>query len=406
MIEASPAGGLRSRPLDGVRVLDLSALIAGPSCGKYLADHGADVIKLERFPDGDISRRSFNNIAVGRGPMFIQQNAGKRSICLDLKRPEGVQAVRDMLPRVDVVIEAFTPGVMARLGLGYKAMRSINPRIIVCSVSGFGQTGPNADRPGYAHIGHAMTGWLAIQFLHRQPPERPRGPGIAIGDTTAGLTAFGAVCAALFRRERTGEGEHIDIALFDCLFGSNDMILQAALMSDEVEVWYHPVHKTCDGYVTANIGPDFRAWQNVCHAMHRLDLLTDDRFSSEAKVEANKDAAAAIVGEWLSRLTSEEAEARLTEAHVACGIVKSIHEAVRQPQVEARNLIVDVDDPALGPMRVVNSAFRYANANCGVRGPAPLLGAHNGEVLAEIAGYDEPQIAALKEAGITADSKL
>lgn len=252
------------RPLHGVRVLDFSALIAGPSCGKYLADHGAEVIKMERYPNGDISRHSFAAVGLGRGPMFLQHNAGKKSLCVDLKQPEGIEIVLGLVPHVDVVIEAFTPVVMDRLGLGYDALRQHNPRLIMCSISGFGQTGPNAQRPGYAHISHAMTGWLGLQFLHRNPPEPPRGPGIAIGDTTAGLTAFGAICAALFKREQTGEGEHIDIALFDALFGSNGVALQTALMTDDFEVWYHPVHATCDGYVTANVGPDFRAWANVC----------------------------------------------------------------------------------------------------------------------------------------------
>nr|MCH9670236.1 CoA transferase [Gammaproteobacteria bacterium] len=151
-----------ARPLDGVRVLDFSALIAGPSCGKYLADHGADVIKMERFPDGDISRRSFGGERTGRGPMFLQHNAGKKGMCLDLKKPEAVEIVHAMVREVDIVIEAFTPGVMTKLGLGYEALRESNPKIIVCSVSGFGQTGPNATRPGYAHISHAMTGWLGM----------------------------------------------------------------------------------------------------------------------------------------------------------------------------------------------------------------------------------------------------
>jgi CoA:oxalate CoA-transferase len=157
----------KPRPLDGVRVIELSALIAGPSCAKYLADHGAEVIKIERYPLGDISRHSFTPTQTKRSPMFVQQNAGKQSLCIDLKRPEGLAVVKDLVRISDVVIEAFTPGVMARLGLGYDDLRRINPRLILCSISGFGQTGPNAGRPGYAHISHAMTGWLAMQFLHR-----------------------------------------------------------------------------------------------------------------------------------------------------------------------------------------------------------------------------------------------
>ena len=147
----------KSRPFEGVRVLEFAALIAGPSCGKYLADHGADVIKVERYPLGDISRHS-NGTSARRSPMFLQHNAGKRSLCVDIKHPDGLAIVQDLAAKADVVIEAFTPGVMSRLGLGYENLRTLNPSIILCSISGFGQTGPNKDRPGYAHISHAMTG--------------------------------------------------------------------------------------------------------------------------------------------------------------------------------------------------------------------------------------------------------
>ena len=212
-------------PYTGVRVLELGALIAGPSCGKYLADHGADVIKIERYPLGDISRYS-NRTSAKRSPMFLQHNAGKRSICVDIKQPDGLEIVRGLCDKADVVIQAFTPGTMDRLGLGYEALKKTNPDVILCSISGFGQTGQNAKRPGYAHLAHSMTGWLGMQFLHRDPPEEPRGPGVAIADTTTGLTAFGAVGAALYRKAMTGEGDHLDIALFDSLYGSNDSSLQ------------------------------------------------------------------------------------------------------------------------------------------------------------------------------------
>jgi CoA:oxalate CoA-transferase len=389
--------------LEGIRVLDFSALIAGPSCGKYMSDHGAEVIKLERYPNGDISRHSFGATGNGRGPMFLQQNAGKKSLCVDLKHPDGIALVCELIPHIDVVIEAFTPGVMQRLGLGYDALRAINDRIIVCSVSGCGQTGPNAKRPGYAHIAHAMTGWLGMQFLHREPPEPPRGPGIAIGDTTAGLTAFGAVCAALFKRERAGTGEHIDIALFDALFGSNDVALQHALLLDEpneLDVWYHPVHATLDGFVTANVGPDYRAWENVCAAMDKTALLDDTRFNCAQAVRENAHAATAIVSRWLATLTSEDAELTLTKHHIACGIVRTVPEAIDQPQVHDRGLRVTVQDPVLGSIDVVNSAFKYRNAQSGVRGPAPTLGQHNREILDDLLGYAPDKIDALEADGV------
>lgn len=386
--------------LSGVRVLEFAALIAAPSCAKFMSDHGAEVIKVERFPNGDISRQSFGGGATGRGPMFLQQNAGKRGVCIDLKDPRGVELTLDLAEQCDVVIEAFTPGVMERLGLGYEALKVRNPGVILCSVSGFGQTGPNASKPGYAHVAHAMSGWLALQFLHREPPERPRGPGIAIGDTTTGLTAFGAVCAALFNRERTGEGDHIDIALFDSLFGSNDVSLQAELVGSDQSVWYHPVHEVKDGYVTANVGPDFRAWSNVCKAMGREELLSDERFANHRALQEYIHEAGALVSEWLLGLTSDEAIERLEAHHIACAKVLTIPDVVRQPQVVERGLIRSVDDPVFGTIDLVNSAYQYKYHHSGLRGPAPRLGEHNAQVLREVLKMQDSDIAKLERDGV------
>ena len=395
----------RKGAFDGIRVLEFAALVAGPSCGKYMADHGADVIKVERFPMGDVSRSGFLRGAA-RSPMFLQHNAGKRSICIDMKSPEGLESVRALIPGTDVVIEAFTPGVMARLGLGYGDLQALNPSIILCSISGFGQTGPNADRPGYAHISHAMAGWLGMQFLHRDPPEAPRGPGIAIGDTTTGLTAFGAVSAALYHKATTGEGDHIDIALFDSLFGSNDSSLQHYLTTGDIDVWYHPVHATKDGYLTANVGPDHRSWAGACAAMGKPELANDSRFADAAALDENKDAATEILRDWLATLSAEEAEMRLTEHHVACGEVKTIDKAVRQPQVEARGLVRKVDDPILGETEIINSAFCYANSESSVRGPAPTLGQHNHEILREILDYDDARLADMEDRNILRSEQI
>jgi crotonobetainyl-CoA:carnitine CoA-transferase CaiB-like acyl-CoA transferase len=400
----SNSGSMKRGPLDGIRVLEFTALIAGPSCARYLADHGAEVIKIERYPEGDVARVS-NAGKLPRSAMYVQHNGGKKGLCLDLSRPEGLEVARDLVRHSDVVIEAFTPGVMARLGLGWEDCRKLNPKIVMCSISGFGQTGPNANRPGYAHIAHSMTGWLAMQFLHHTPPQAPRGPGIAIADVMTGISAFGAICAALFKRERTGEGEYIDVALFDSLFSANDMSLQNYLLTGEVNVFYHPVHKTRDGYLTANIGPDFRAWQNVCKAMGKPELLQDPRFATHTAVIANREAATAYVRDWLADLTTEEAERRLVAHHVVTGVVKTIDEAVRQPQVRARNLVTEVEDPVLGRIEVINSSIKYTNSEATVRGHAPMLGEHNAEVLRGVLGYGDDRIAELQTQGILQSAK-
>lgn len=385
--------------LDGIRVLEFTALIAGPSAARYLADHGAQVIKIERFPGGDASRL-LGRPGTARSAMFVQHNSGKLGLCLDLTKPQGLQIARDLVRQSDVVIEAYTPGVMKKLGLGYDDLKALNPKIILCSVSGFGQTGPNAQRPGYAHMAHSMTGFLATLFLHRDPPEAPRGPGIAVADVITGITAYGAICAALFKRERTGRGEWIDVALFDSLFAASDETLQHCLQGGTVQPAFHPVHKTLDGYVTANIGPDYRAWQNVCAAIGKPELLQDPRFSSQQAVLQNAPAAAKLLSDWLATQTSEDAERILTENHVVVGVVKTVEQAVRQPQVLARGGIAPVDDPILGRIDVVNTAAKFADARVGVRGHAPTLGEHNASVLREVLGYSEQRIAELKTAGV------
>lgn len=384
--------------LDGVRVLEFTALIAGPSAARALADHGAEVIKIERFPGGDAARTTKRNGAA-RSAMYVQHNGGKKSLCIDLTRPEGLEIARDLVRHSDVVIEAYTPGVMEKLGLGFDALKALNPRIILCSISGFGQSGPNAHRPGYAHIAHSMTGFLAIQFLQRNPPERPRGPGIALADVVTGITAFGAICAALFKRERTGRGERIDVALFDSLFAANDETLQQCLIAGTAQAQYHPVHQTSDGYVTANIGPDFRAWQNICQAVGRPELLEDPRFSSLPAVQANNAEAVEVLADWLATRTSDEADRILTEHHVVVGVVKTVEQAVRQPQVLERGLTAAVDDPVLGRIDVINSPVKFADARVGVRGHAPMLGEHNEAVLRDVLGYDADRIAALRAGG-------
>ena len=398
-------GAKKAGAYAGVQVVELGALIAGPSCGKYLADHGADVIKVERYPLGDISRHS-NRTGAKRSPMFLQHNAGKRSICVDIKQPEGLEVVRQLCAKADVVIQAFTPGTMDRLGLGYESLKEINPGVIMCSISGFGQTGRNAKRPGYAHLAHSMAGWLGMQFLHRNPPEVPRGPGIAIADTTTGLTAFGAVGAALYRKAVTGEGDHLDIALFDSLYGSNDSSLQAYLTSGEIDVWYHPVHAAKDGYVTALPGPDHASWCRICVAMGQPELAQDPRFQDQKSLTAHLDEASAAMQAWLATVTCEEAERALTGNHVPCGIVYTIDQAARQPQVADRGLTVQVEDPILGPHDQINSAFKYENAESRVRGPAPMLGEHNEQVLREELGYDEARIANLRACKVVRTERI
>jgi len=394
-------------PIEGIRVLDLSHVVSGPFCGRCLADHGAEVIKIERYPLGDMSRyTTFDTFADGgRGPLFVHQNLGKKGMCINLKNPDGVEIVKELVKVSDVVLESFTPGTMSRLGLGYEDLKEVNPEIILCSISGFGQVGPNSARPGYGGICHAMTGWLGMQFLHRNPPEEPRGPGIAIADIMSGLAAFGAIGMALLNRERTGRGEHIDISIFDAMFGSNDFSYQSYLLTDQVNVFYHPVNKTKDGYMVVHPAPDFQSWEKMCKVMGHPELADDERFCCQIKLKENLEEAGKIVKAWLANLTTGEAERLLMEHHIPCGRVYRIDEAVKQPQVEARNLVVEVDDPVFGRIRAINTGFKYMHAVSGVSGPAPLLGEHNEEILSSILGYSKERIQALIEKDIVHEER-
>lgn len=393
-----------TRPLEGLRVIEFAALIAGPSCARMLADHGAEVIKVERYPNGDVSR-GLNPADVERSPVYMQHNAGKKSVCINLKAPEGRQLALDLVATADVVIEANTPGVMDRLGLGYDDLKQVKPDIILCSISGFGQTGPNARRPGYAHMAHAMTGWLAMQFMHRNPPEEPRGPGIAIGDVIAGISAFGGVCAALVNRKATGKGAHIDIALFDSLFCVNDMSLQTYLTSGEVHVHYHPVYKTKDGYITVAIGPDFESWQRTCDAIGQSTLYEEGRFNSMAAVNANMGKVDQIIGEWASERRTAEIAQRFESHHIVFGIVQTVDQVFDLSQVKERSLTQFVDDPLLGSVEILGSPFCYSGERMNPRGPAPLLGQHNDQVLAEVAADGRNTIKALRRKKVIGDAR-
>jgi formyl-CoA transferase len=394
-------------PLSHIKVLDLSRVLAGPWTAQNLADLGAEVIKVERPGKGDDSRayappflKDEQGNETREGAYFCAANRGKKSITVNLSKPEGQQLVRELAKGVDVLVENYKVGDLARYGLGYEDLAKLNPGLVYCSVTGFGQTGPNANRPGYAHIAHSMTGWLAMQSMYRDPPQIPTGPGIAIADVITGITAFGAICAALFKRERTGRGERIDVSLFDSLFAANDESMQRCLIDGVERPGYHAVHATLDGYVTANVGPDFRAWQSICKAMGRMDLLEDRRFSSLPSVNRNRVEATRLLSGWLATLTSDEADRILTEHHVVVGVVKTIGQAARQPQVLAREMITPVYDPVLGRIDVINTAAKFSDASVGVSAHAPTLGEHNSSVLGDLLGYDAQKIAALTAAGV------
>ena len=376
-------------PLEGLRVLDFSRVVSGPFAARMLSDLGADVVKLEP-PDGDVTR-VWGAQRHGRSGFFTQQNAGKRNVCIDLKLPSGRQLARRLAGGADVVIENFRPGVMARLGLGYEQLSAANPGLVMLSISGFGQVGPDSARQAYAPVIHAESGLLARQAAFDQ--HWPSDPMLSIADTNAGLHGLAAVLAALLMRERTGTGQHIDIGMLDAMLATDDYAHHAL---DEM-----PVRRLGGEVWDAPGGPimvagEFRNTWRQASASGLADP-TPPGSDLETKIEMRR----AAFGAWLLGFPGrKEAVAALEGAGLAWADVRSGAEAFAAPSVAARGIVADIDDGAGGTRRVVQSPYRFSGARSGVRGGAAQRGQHNEEVLADWVALDHDEIVALTAAGV------
>jgi CoA:oxalate CoA-transferase len=309
--QPDPAGD----PLAGIRVLDFSSMVAGPKCTRLLADVGAEVIKIEP-PEGD-HMRTRPPLRHGHSTYFGQLNCGKRSLVLDLKRREAVALVHDLVARADVVVENFRPGVMKRLGLDYPALAESNPRLVYCSISGYGQTGPGAYRPAYAMVIHAGSGYEMAHWYYQDGQDRPAKSGIFIADILGGLNAFGAIQTALFQRERRGVGQYIDVALADGMF---DMMVyefqEAQFPADRRRLLYGPM-RAADGYVI--VAPvSQNNFENLCDAVGHPEWKTDERFATIAARTARWDELMGLVEQWTMARPAQECEDKLMTAGIPC----------------------------------------------------------------------------------------
>jgi CoA:oxalate CoA-transferase len=392
--------------LSGLRVLEMGQFIAGPRVGRLMADLGAEVIKIELAPNGDLMR-TYPPLKSGQSGVFILENRGKQSICVDLNRLEGAAIVKALAAKADVLVENFSPGVMPRRGLGYDVLSQANPGLIMCSISGFGQTGPFANRPSNDRLAIAMSG---IMHLTGDPDGPPMPIGTSMADSTAGITAFSAICAALFARSRTGRGQYIDISLMESLFHTLDLPLSMYLLSDgQFSPSRYGVHnpttaptgtfKARDGYVV--ISAFIHQWESFVEAIGKPELLTDPRFSTPPQRAKNRLALAEIVEEWLQTFPSrEEALAILAEHRVVSGPVLDVGGAMNHPQMQARGAIQNVDHPGIGPLPLPVAPMRFSNARVAIHGRTPALGEHNAAVLSRFLGYNADQIATLTDSGV------
>lgn len=389
----------------GMRVLDLSRVLAGPFCTMLLADMGAEVIKLEIPERGDDSRQ-FPPFKDGESLYYVNLNRGKRSITLNLKHEEGRRIFMELVKKSDVLIENFRPGTMDRLGIGYETLKEVNPRLVFASISGFGQTGPYRSRPGYDIIGQAMGGLMSITGWPDSPPTRS---GTAIGDILSALFCCIGILSAIKVREQTGKGQAVDISLVDSVFASTENIPQKVFIEGKVPtrignryefVYPYGSFKTVDGWVILGIAND-AIWRRFVEATGMPHLLDDERFSTNPlRVENHAELAPFIEG-WTSTMTVPEVVTLLTEHGVPACPIYNLKEAAEDPHIGGvREMTVEMEQPGLGMIKLMGNPIKMSETRPSPKGPAPGLGEDNSSVLAELLGLPEAELERLRREGV------
>ena len=378
---------LLKSPLDGVRVLDFTNMLAGPYCTRLLADLGAQVIKVES-PSGDHNRtrRPMRN---GHSSFFGHLNCGKQSIVLDLKSPAGRDAAVALVRKSDVIVENWRPGVADRLGVGYKAMSQLHPALVYCSISGFGQQGPDAQRPAYAPIIHAASGFDLAQVEYNGG-SKPGNTATYIADVFGGMSAFAAIQSALFHRERSGQGQYLDVALLDCMLNIMATECQEAQVPTQEKVRVYPPLKTLDGYVV--IAPTSQKnFEQLTVVARHPEWLSDARFVTSGTREKHWSELMTLLEAWTCNQTSRQCESLLITGGVPCTRYKTVAEVMAEPQTLARGAHTRIKDDA-GEYWVPNAPFQMPGLNTAARPNVPHLGESTQEVLANVLGYSPDQV--------------
>ncbi|MFQ5913861.1 MAG: CaiB/BaiF CoA transferase family protein [Nitrospinota bacterium] len=391
--------------LDGIRVLDLTRILAGPYATMMLADLGAEVIKIEMPGTGDDTRGWGPPFVEGESTYFFSINRNKKSLTLDLKSGKGKEILTNLIERSDVVAENFRPGTMEKLGFGYERIREINPRVVYASVSGFGHTGPLAKRPGYDVVAQGEGGVMSLTGAPEGPPAKV---GVSMADITAGMLAVHGILAALIARERTGAGQKVDIGLLDG---------QVALLTYQAGIYFatgkapkrlgnaHPsivpyeTFECADGFINLGVGND-ALWEKFCEVVQRPELAHDPRYEKNAdRVRHHGDLKAILDemfiahprGYWLEKLDA---------AGVPCGSINTLDRVLTHPQVLAREMVVEVEHPVAGRTKLTGAPVKLSETPARIRTPPPLLGQHNEEILSDVLGLSPSEIGALKSEGV------
>jgi crotonobetainyl-CoA:carnitine CoA-transferase CaiB-like acyl-CoA transferase len=406
MSNSSKNRSTQALPLAGIRVIDYSHFLAGPHMSRCLSAMGAEVIKVERPATGDAGRASPTMVQCHSG-YFLQQNMGKEGLCINLRDPRGLEMMHKLTDSADVFVENYRPGALDKLGLGYEELSSRNPKLVYCSVSAYGHTGPDSHRPGFGLIAEAKSGAMSLIGVPGEPPPLFRMP---IADMYAGMHGVSAICAALFGRVSSGLGQHIDISLYDCMISMHDFAAQSYLMSGGTEMPVQTGHdlpqSTVYGVFAAKDGYLVIAaqmtdtWKSLARLIGGEGYATDTTLHSQAGRNANREPILAKVRAWTVAQESVEACcAMLDAAGVPAAPVQTIDKVLSDPQTLARDMVVEQDHPVLGKIKLPNLPFRFSGCDTSPSGPAPMLGQHNRKIAASV-GYTEKEISTFVSEGV------
>jgi formyl-CoA transferase len=394
--------GESMRALNGIRVLDLSRVLAGPYCTMVLGDLGAEVVKVEP-PDGDDTRAWGPPFAAGESAYYLCVNRNKKSITVNLKTAEGRGLLTDLANQSDILVENFRPGTLSRFSLDYESVSATNPRLIYCSISGFGQSGSLRDKPGYDFMIQAMGGIMSITG---EPEGEPMKTGVAVADLFAGQNAVIAILAALQAREKTGKGQYIDISLFDSQIGWLANVASNYLVSGKLPKRYGNAHANIvpyqsfaasDGWFVITIGNE-KHFESLCSIIQHPELIIDPRFATNSARVQNREALIGIltpifkartVKEWISLIGDD----------FPCGPINDLQQVFEMSQVREREMLIEMDHPTIGKLPLVGSPLKMSDTPVEYRLPPPLLGEHTKDVLKDVLGYDDARVQQLKNSG-------
>jgi len=392
--------------LTGIRILDLTRVLAGPTCTRLFSEMGADVIKVESAPGGDMVR-GISKLRNERSLYLIQQNLNKRSLCVDFRKPEGLVLLRELIPHCDVVVENFRPGVLDKLGLGYAALRELREDIILCSISALGQSGPLSAKPGYDPIAQAYSG---ITSMIGEPDELPILPSVGLGDVSTGTHAAFAITAALLHRHRTGRGQALDIALLDCYYHYHEAgVHQASATDGEMQptrggrhfsyvcpLGIFPVKDRCLVLVGF-----LHHWPDLCRAMERPDLIDDPRYALDVERVKYREEVNVIIEKWLATFKDVGAAVAALEANnVPCAPILTVTETMTHPHFLERGTVRTVNDPIAGSFQIPGMPIKTSEYPADLPYVAPTLGEHNAEVLRELLAKSDAEIEMLVRDGV------